>query len=266
MKTNDTHDFSSSNWVERFDTWVRKRSWLVLLVLASLIISSLITTSRFLWDSWGLYNNAFLWRGQEYERIASLNGGQNIGRIEELLGSALFVRANSDGSLIEKTFKKRGYWVQAIHDRVGITQFIAITSCEADFNPAFDGPPGSAVLNKSTLASVSRWDPSHLRYFKRGATAPGYFFDEYDRGNPGLYKTYLYGLVESCPRLGSTGEELSFDRYHASDSPAVKAFRSRAVINTYAETNIFAGLRGIESLVEPFSIGPDHLLIRTLAK
>jgi hypothetical protein len=148
---------------------------------------------------------------------------------------------------------------------------MAITSCQTDFQPRFDGVDGSVpqlgklVLNQTHMDEVSAM-PTTIRYFTSGATANSYYYDEYYLGNPGHYKTYFVGINDACPisssidqtRFSLFGLSLANVRFDPSNE-SVRAFRSEAVANTYAETGIFFD----PLLLDSFKPGADRILTRT---
>jgi hypothetical protein len=228
------------------------------------------------------YEDTFRWRQEEYRTLSSLHGGISIAKMEEVLGSPLFVRNSEDNSgLTEKTFQGRDYWVQAIHDEEGTVRLLAITSCDDDFRPKFETPSGgSVVLNESTFDSLKS-DPTSIEYDIPGATGNMTLLDEYYDGNPGLYKTYFLGISDACPAVanyllnlragGPLPDALYFD--YAERTPYesglafVDEFRSESIVNTYAETAPLVGRGGLDEPSEyrgTFQVGADRLLVRTV--
>lgn len=270
---------SDETRASRFDRWIR-RSWpFVLLFLVAAALPTAYAVTQLVSIGRDYYRDTYLWRDDEYDKIASLHGGISIAKVEEILGSPLFVRASEDGSLTESTFEGRDYWVQAVHDQQGTTQLIAVTSCAADFRPRIETPFGRVVLNESVFDSLTI-EPYELRYFLSGATANSFFFDAYAGGNPGLYKTYFLGINDACPAVRNYAIEGQIDVFEygyydgvdfASGESTFEDFRANSVINTYAETYLAASTRpdvGIfiepSRILESFQIGVDRLLTRTV--
>src|SRR3990172_3370466 len=265
---------SKRNWAQRVDDWVRQTPPFVYLVLAALILASAITIWQGVSRARGFYEDTFRWRQQEYSKLSSLRSGISIAKVEEVLGSPLFVRTSEDGSLVEKTFRGHDYWVQAVHGVDGAVQLLAATACHHDFKPRFHTPLGDIVLNQSTFDGL-QGDPTLIRYFPSGATANSYFFDQYWGGNPGLYKTYLVGINDACPAAANylinlTAAEVfipdALDAlYHADgiayshNLPYIDEFRSKSVINTYAEMGPypFPDPHGNDAVLAAFQIGVD---------
>jgi hypothetical protein len=260
------------NWVGRFDAWIRKTPVWVLLILAAVFVSSVITIGHAVLQARDLYSDTFRWRQEEYRKIGSLAAGISSEKVKETLGSPLFVRKSQDGSLTESSFRGRDYWVQTISDLSGTVRLLAITACNLDFKPEIDSLVGRIVLNESRFDSTNG-APSGIRYGLSGATANSFFYDEYYLGNPGFYKTYLVGIDDACPAVANYAEDLAAqgelpfiirnlrqaDPYSA-DNQVVAAFRANSVINTYAETDVFTKP---DQLLSSFQIGVDRILIRT---
>ena len=269
---------SKRHWAQRVDDWVRQTPPFIYLVLVALILASAITIWQGISRARDFYEDTFRWRQQEYTKISSLRSGISIAKVEEVLGSPLFVRTSQDGSLVEKTFRGHDYWVQAVHGVDGAVRLFAVTACDEDFRPQFDTPLGRIVLNESTFDGV-RGAPTIIRYFVSGATANSYFFDEHWGGNPGLYKTYFLGINDACPAVANyvlnliAGGVFPPDALNYPDGiaysdklPQVDQFRSKSVINTYAEMGPypFPYPSGDDAVLRAFQIGADRILTRTV--
>lgn len=252
--------------------WVRSTPVVVLLVLAALVISSIITISG--GAAWAVdqYTNHFRWREGEYDKLKALHAGFSIEKFTEVLGSPTFVTRSPDGSLTEGTFRGRDYWVQAVYDSSGLVKLFAITSCSAAFRPTFTSYIGKITLNESHMNETST-PPTRTLYFLSGATANSYFFDEYAGENPSFYKTFLLGINDACPAVANDvytmaekGEiPFASPRYNdvafSATDEIVRTFRERSVANTYAETAPGVALSEVGG---PFQIGVNRILTRTV--
>lgn len=234
---------------------------MVLLVLAALVISSIVTIVGAVLAAWRFGTAHVWWRRDEYQKLKQLFAGMSIAKFEDVLGSPTFVQKKQVYS--EGVFKGRHYWVQAIYDGQGTVALFAVTSTAPNFNPWFVTEVGTATLNKSTFSSTSS-PPRKVRYFASGATANSYFFDEYFLGNPSRYKTYLLGINDVGPR--NPEDALPFvsqnyrDRAFDSADVLVSEFRNKAIINSYAETSPHHDVDSI--LEEDYQIGANRIDIR----
>jgi hypothetical protein len=207
------------------DRWVRRHPVIVIAVLASFLISSFLTISTAVSGAASLLRETVSWRDREYERIDSIRSGMSIGKITEILGQPLFVRRNLAAELVESTFSRRGYWVQTLHNEVGATELIAITSCDPTFKPRINSVIGPIVLNESSYADSVKskfgesLKPLSYRYFL-GNTRPSYLYDEYSFGNPGLYKTFIVGINDACPTVAMNIHESGIYDSIWCDTPA----------------------------------------------
>ena len=244
----------------------------VLIILVTAFISSAIIIGNTIQQARDFYSDTFRWREHEYSKIAKLSAGISSEKVKETLGSPLFVRKSKDGLLTESSFRGRDYWVQTISDSSGTVKLLAVTACDDDFKPEIQSPVGRIVLNESRFDSTNK-TPLAVRYFLSGATANSFFYDEYNLGNPGFYKTYLIGIDDACPALANYALDLAHqgqwpfamqNAYEAAPYSAtdeiVAAFRVNSIVNTYAETDVFTSA---ETLLGSFQIGVDRILIRT---
>lgn len=254
------------------DAWARRFPLIVLLVLLALIFSSGYTIWQLGERVWDAYQSHYRWREEEYEKLGQLSGGMSIAKFEEELGSPLFVRRSDDGTLTERSFRGRDYWVQAVHDETGSVLLFSVTACDEDFQPTFEMPAiGGVTLNRSTLDSIDSV-PNVIYYHWAVATANQNFYDEYYGGNPGLYKTYFVAINDACPMKSVDAEALlGADLFLKAtptayfDHPAIVRFRSQSVANTYAETAVLPRVPTEEiELLRSFQIGVDRLLIRAV--
>jgi hypothetical protein len=136
-------------------------------------------------------------REAEYAKLAQLRGGLTLEYFRQILGVPLFVTHSRDGAFVQYLFRGRDYWVQAVSDTSAESVLlVAITSCNPDFQPAFQVGGNDIVLKRSRLADLPA--PQTLRYFTSGATANSFYYDQAYYGNPGLYKTYFLGVNDAC--------------------------------------------------------------------
>lgn len=268
---------------ERWVDWLKRSPPLLIISVLVLLISAFVTITGFASDAWDYYDDRARWRDSEYDKIRQLRAGISIDRVAELLGSPLLTQKSADEVFTEKSFRGRDYWVQAVHDDVGTVVMVAITSCDLAFKPQIEGPLGTVVLNESHFDDLG--DPYRLRYFV-GNTANTFFFDEYYGGNPGFYKTYFLGINDACRATSDVSEgvevaeglkttgglvgdpDLPRNRraaYDPSNTQLVE-FRSRAIINTYAETD--PAPRDFEvhadTILNAFQVGVDRIRTRTI--
>jgi len=188
----------------------------------------------------------------------------------DVLGTPMFASKSRDGRFTQSLFQGRDYWVQAVTDAAGTVELMAVSSCDLDFRPRFDGVSGAIpslgtiVLNETHLDQVGA-QPSKLHY-SVGASANTHFYDEYSFGNPGNYKTYFVGIDDACPSADTAADVVAgfgTSDYREKDfdpsDDVVRTFRTRAVANTYGETGPFAD----PDAVSAFQIGADRILTRT---
>ena len=144
-------------------------------------------------------------------------------------------------------------------------KLLAVTSCDYDFRPTFDTLGGEVHVNVDTFSDISPDAPSSPLYLLAGATGNSSFFDTYGGGNPGFYKLYYVGINDACPTVANHAVALAQRGVLLGTldmAPEnVSEFRQLSVINTYAETDIFADT---DYLLSQFQIGVDRILIRTV--
>lgn len=227
--------------------------------------------------------NRIDWRRPVYESLQSLAAGFSVEKFDEVLGAPVFVRRHERWT--ERSYQGRDHWVQAVVNSEGVVDFYAVTSCEDSFRPSFTLPySGREVrLRRDTLETGMVDEPSSA-YFVPGATASFSLFDHTYQGNPGNYKTYVWGLNGTC--LGDFfdskmeeelilpfGPEGAIHTYYSNEGPppeGVVEMRRRARINTYAETSVSVELTDLPLRIndfdegEGFEIGVDRILIRTV--
>jgi hypothetical protein len=173
--------------------------------------------------------------------------------------------------MVENTYQRRGYWVQAISDQAGTVRFFSVTACDKKLTPRFARPGGPViVLNRSTLSSSGIGGEAVYRPWT--ATGNSYFYETAYRGLDGFYKTFAWGLDNVCPRwdayyeqlqeLGVIRTDLLARRDLRTADPRLRRFRSAVVANTYGETDPFSDVRVV---TKEFQIGVDRLLVRTVS-
>ena len=264
----------SQNWAERFADQVRRLPLLVLLLLLSGVIAATGTVVGAADCLWKGYDDHFRWREHEYERISELRAGINVERYTELLGSPLFVRKNTDGSLTESSFKRRGYWVQTVHDDTGTVLLFSLTACDRDFQPTFlVARAWKVTLNRESLSYVPA-TPARIQYQWLTNTGNRNFWDEYYLGNPGFYKTYYVGIDDACASADSNIEPLEkYELFYSPtpmeyfEHPGIQEFRSSSVPNTYGEIAPFVSgghPLDVDRALSSFQMGVDRILIRTV--
>jgi hypothetical protein len=268
---------------QRFDAWVRRRTIVLMLILAALLLGAITDIRHEVQGVMRWYHEEKNWRDREYEKLTSMRAGFTLQKFEETFGAPVFRLPSrlpsGDKRFVESTFQGRDYWVQVISAHTtGAVLLYSVTSCSTKFNPTFPIGPGAAVtLNKSTLASVTPDLPRLFSdYFLSGATANSYFYDFGYGGNPSNYKSYAWGLNDACLNLPHPGEYVTvsgpglgmgFGGDGAYQGPTsaggreVTRFRQRAVVNTYAE---LAPLLDIREIRPSFQVGVDRILVRTV--
>lgn len=153
----------------------------------------------------------------------------------------------------------------------------AVTSCDDEFTPTFEAPGGAlrVTLNRSRFDEVIREPigfPPISQYFPSGATANSFFFDMMYGGNPLNYKSFAWGVNDSCEDFFAkydtlrslvtvSREQWGYNGQTNRAPPNVRRFRRDAKVNTYAET---APLALIDLARTRFHIGVDRILVRTL--
>jgi hypothetical protein len=176
----------------------------------------------------------------------------------------------------EYTFRGRDYWVHVVtRERAASTVYFAVTSCVATFNPTFVLSEGTrVVLNRMHLADVQPvvYNASS-DYLWPGATADAYFYDSYSGGNPSNYKSFAWGYDDACLDLHPYWYSLVTDALRRevgykewlgdprTAGPAIRRFRQRLHLNTYAET---APGESFVSTANIFQIGVDRIEIRPI--
>lgn len=286
-------DGTRANWAERLVERIRRMPLLVLVLFASVLVSSVVVlvTAGFHVARW--YSHRFDWRTREYTRLTSLKAGYTLAKFRATLGPPLFQRklsrvvpqpfserARWQRVLVESSFGGRDYWVQTVSDPSGTVLSYAVTACGTDFTPTFRGPYGSfrVTLNRSTFDRVVPWHTAgELKsiYFPSGATANSFFYDVMYGGNPLDYKSFAWGLDDACPDwfpfyeglykkgLIPFGKAWSYSGPTKHGGSQVRRFRSSVVINTYAETA--PAEFKIDLATAWFQIGVDRILVRPIA-
>lgn len=263
--------------VRSLDGRVRGSSMFVILALATVFVSSVITIGGAVIRARDYFQATVGWRALESEKLNRLVAGTNIGMFAALLGPPLFVRESSEtvsgyyGSrgwvtepVTESTFRGHGYWVQAIHDRTGLVLVMSVTSCDVTFQPTFDrAAPHPITLHRTTFADLGSAEYKKLRYFISGATANTYIYEEYYGGNPSNYQTIAWGINDACPYtidyslLGALR-----DAERGVLSEGLQTFRQSTAVNTYVETA--AQFNETEGIWKAFQFGADRILLRTV--
>lgn len=287
---------------ERFEARVRRRWFLVLLSLITLIISAVATIVGTGAQLYRWYEREHNWREAEVRKLQGLKAGFTLEHFRKVLGAPLFaaesrpedeaeVKKNYDqdraaypdaffseplSGLTSFTFKGRGFWVQAVVGTDGIVLGYAITACDNELRPMFDRPDARAItVNQDTFASLGG-KGTELNYFTPGATANAYYVEYVYGGNPSNYQTFGWGLNDACPNFRTRVNEseggapidpdfLDSWEYQGdiADAPVyVRRFRDRAIVNTYAETAPVADFQAV--FFDYFQVGPDRIQVRTL--
>jgi hypothetical protein len=271
---------ASSGWglAKRFGRWLRK-VWVWPAGAAGVLTVIAVLGSAVLYLGKAA-NEQFDWRDDEYGKLHSLAAGFDLAYFKSVLGTPIFSRARKTG-YTESSFRGRGYWVQAL-SYGNIVKLYAVTACEGDFEPTFT-IPGLDIdigLNQDKLADVdSIPEATNLDYRYSGATASTWLYETTGGGNPGYYKSYLWGINDACPDWYSQFTDIykavpfpGVQRMASDLGPQLRELRNEGVVNTYAETApkvdlvpfVMGGDRTPEfAFFHGFHIGVDRLLVRT---
>lgn len=182
----------------------------------------------------------WLWRDDEYKKLAGLRAGFDLSYFESQLGTPTVTR--SLHGYQESAFKGRAHWVQTISRGEAVLLY-AVTSCDTAFHPTFRLPGGDLPikLNRSHLADIGGSHSSFTYDYFVGATAPTLFYEGVYTGFSGYYKTFLWGWNSIC---AEQGDDLAFPpdgsaprgQTSKHGTAALNGFRDATPINTYAET------------------------------
>jgi len=257
------------NWAEKFRDWLNHNPFVVLLAVCVILISSFFTIFDGGKRIVDFYVRNFKWQIIEEKKINSLSASISIENFINILGTPLFKREPSyvKKEYEEYTFKGRGYWVQAITDRMGSVVLYAVTACDDNFRPIIYNSP----LSKNIVLRVSNFevgDGNSIGYYFRGVTANSYAFEESYLANPGNYQTVFYGLNDICindaDELSALPFGCGYDEEVECPQGEMKEFRVNHYINTFAVSAPFISAENLFSAAEyaGLQIGVDRVLVR----
>jgi len=213
------------------------------------------------------YYNSIGWKESEEMLINKLSPNQSIDFFNSVLGTPELV--DSGEKFIDNIYRRKGYWLQAVHDRDGKVLLMSITVCSPNFYPKINNTPlyEPIVIGKDTMYSIAS-ENFTPHYFISGATAPTYLIDEIPSSNPTKYQNLYFGINDACnfdPKniLADSYYYDSFTPLKVVDtkSPKVEYLRENMPVNTIAITAPFTK---IEDLRSDFFIGVDRNELRVL--
>ena len=135
---------------------------------------------------------------EKYEVLGKLSADVQISFFGQLLGNAKYINFSEDETRKEYLFVDSEFYVQAITDSNDKVLSYAVTSKSESFNPSILVSNVSVVLYKTSFADISKeFAPEECILFL-GNTAPSYYFEYYNLGNPSRYQSYLIGINDSA--------------------------------------------------------------------
>ncbi|MFE1832456.1 ETEC_3214 domain-containing protein [Streptomyces sviceus] len=271
---------------ERFSDRIRRDFTLVtLFFLASLVtaVSTFITAGLAIRD-WQRSRQD--WRPAEYRKLAQLRAGQTFERFKAVLGVPSF-RGQSPLGVSHVFHPRKDYWVDVLVDKSHTVLAYSVTSCSDRFRPTFkfrnSNTWASVTLNEKSFDRVLRKADIrgygfNLKVFGSAATSSDYAFVTYVGGNATSYRTYSWGINDTCAAWTPSQRESKLDgwkkwyfKHPAPDNregnltisgenikSAEYSLLNSTILNTYAET---APLTDI-STVYPRQIGVDRITVR----
>src|SRR5439155_187975 len=137
--------------------WRDRNSVLVLLFLASSLVTAISVLTVAALSVYDRYQRHFEWRSLEYEKLTSLRAGFPVAKFTDALGEPVFVEPWGRHQT-QFIYRGRDYWVRAVEDKpTGNVKQFAVTSCDRAFRPTFVFYPLAELhvtLQLSTLHSV----------------------------------------------------------------------------------------------------------------
>ena len=265
---------SLSLLIQNFKDLFDKNPVIIVIGIIVFFISSITTIINDGTDLMYKANATIGWRGFEEKIINSLNASIRIEKFIEILGEHVFYREGEHG-YFEYVFERRDgrYWIQAITDKQGTVVIYSVTSCDSSFKPQIKySPRGRPIrLGETTFKEAAGGDEVDYDYVVSAATANSYLIEKIYTGNPGLYQTEYWGIIDSCNRgkfyddiVPYTPPNILTESLNI-DDPILHQFRETFAINTYAVSSPlveFAADMG--SPLEDFQIGVDRIQIRVI--
>lgn len=133
------------------------------------------------------------------ELLNKLSTEVQVSYFNKLMGDSTFLNFSPDRKQKEYIYVDSDYYVQAITNSDDKVLAYSITTRKKEFKPTFNKGLVKFKLGETTFSEIEK-NPSNNEKcygFTSGATASSYYFEEYYRGNPGNYLTYLYGVNDS---------------------------------------------------------------------
>jgi hypothetical protein len=250
---------------EALGNWRDRNPLLVLLFLASSLVTAISVLAIAGLNVYDRYQRHFEWRSREYDKLTSLRAGFPIAKFNQVLGQPVFVEPWAPHTT-QVIYRGRGYWVRAVEDARGNVQQYAVTSCDRSFNPTFVLYPLAELhvtLQRSTLHSVLKRTHFQLADLVQtkliNAAHTLQFYDTLDGAGPAVYKSFAWGSDDACPTGSNVDRKLGsdYDGPLANAPPALKRAELAATVNTYAETASTVPFARVNSLYFAIGIHPQ---------
>jgi hypothetical protein len=259
------------NWAEQLKAVIDSHPLVVLSTTVVGIIAIITTLSQALRKTFQYVRLRSNWKPIEEKTINSLTPGINIAKFQEVLGTHLFRRTSENG-YIEYTYKRRGYWIQAITDQEASVVLYTVTSYDQGFKPRLKNNPIGVPIRLGTTtfkAAAGEHDPE-LHYFISGATANTYLMEKLYLGNPSHYQTVLWGYNDagSIKLQDNTMLLNLFSYLQGREQPpslqdaVVNIFRANNTFNTFA---VSAPSIDISDILKSFQVGVDRIQTRIIS-
>ncbi|MFF8381495.1 ETEC_3214 domain-containing protein [Streptomyces sp. NPDC015661] len=209
------------------------------------------------------------WRAVEYGKLRQLRAGYTLEKFRLELGPPVFRTPLVVGGVefVRNVYRTREqYWVEVISNKSDAAVTYAVTTCDADFRPAFlfgSDAKHRVVLNVNTLSDVvpetEERDLSLRLHIGSTRGSPDLAFHEYGGGGPTGYREFAWGFNDVCAWRPKTpgyalranwekwfsahperyGEPLKTQYLPEQLNQAARAIMAESVINTYAEAAPF---------------------------
>ena len=222
---------------ERLARWRERNSLLILLFLASSVVTSVSALTIAALDAYDRYDRRFNWRAREYAKLTALKAGFQVAKFNEVLGEPVLIEPWAPRTR-QITYRGRGYWVRAVEDKAGNVAQYAVTSCDHSFRPTFVFHPLTnrrVTLQRSTMRSVGTGD---VKLINGAHTLQ--LYEAIGGSAPEVYKSFAWGSDDACPtdsKLAHTvSGVVSYDGPLSRAPAAIKMAVQSTPVNTYAET------------------------------
>ena len=170
------------------------RVWFVyrLVVRPVFYLSALIGALLVVIDTLPRVDAFIRWRNVEYETLSSIHAGYDVALVEQRLGVPTQTQGLG-GGMEELIYVRRDHFVQLVTDEAGRVLLYAVTSCDEEFQPTFDGPEGISIrLQDRALAQVAVFNKESSTY-----DAKALEIKDADLNRRGL--NYMPGVTGSTP-------------------------------------------------------------------